>query len=109
MSIQNIYFIDIETVPYSKGPNQMMEDLFVLKSGKGYYESGLSIDEYWSNNAALYAEFCKIVSISIGKQQATKFYVKTIVGKDEKIILQKFSEAMEKAIYICAHVHLTRT
>lgn len=130
MSINQIYFIDIETVPQYGGndvpdtyqANVKFENehfnLFKKKFPDALVPLGpggstwLFRDAYM-NNAGLYAEFGKIVCVSIGKMHSVtpegggkpenKFFIKTIASRDEKDVLIQIAEALEKATILCAH------
>lgn len=105
------YFIDIETVPENNGEGRATS-LFQKKfEGQLRRDVGLAegkiTDSAWmefhDKNAALYAEFGKIVAISVGAMSKGKFYVKSYVGSNEKEILGKFGEAIKLATSLCAH------
>lgn len=119
MSLLNTFFIDIETVPISKysDTDYSKLELFCKKfkvdiddivdySGDFDAETAefdLAAKKVYKEKASLTAEFGKVVCISIGKVQGTKLYVKTICGDDEITILNAFSQAIEKAVVLCAH------
>ena len=114
MSLQNILFIDIETVPIAETYYGVDEDLRNLFSKKFKTEiealpnnsigdvSEL-MNHFWMSKAGLYAEFAKVVCISIGKLQGDKFYVKAITGIKEKTILETARETLLKAAILCGH------
>lgn len=114
IELRGIHFIDIETVPVVNDYPMAQElgMIFNKKFGKELDELpltpaiGLTYDtqnKFWGSKAGLYAEFGKIVCVSIGKMQATKFYIKTICSRDEKTLLTQLSEQLSKVNVLCAH------
>lgn len=114
MSLQNITFIDIETVPeYSKNNLDERADgefyevplLFEKKFIRQIEESAETGIDFYHKTAGLYAEFGKVVCVSIGKigEKTSKFYIKTMVGKDEKKILTDFALALNNTFILCGH------
>lgn len=113
--LNEIWFLDIETVPIFRNPDfeshKSMWDIFTKRFE---YDSGLKPfikDQYWldyyNNKAAMYAEFGKVICISLGKILNDKLYVKTISGTNEKKVLEEFKDAITKpgqeAKVLCAH------
>jgi len=104
--IQNICFLDIETIPainITLGediPNEIY-GLFEKKFRKDLQDQGIA--ELYREKAGLYAEFGKVVCVSIGKMQATKFFIKTMTNRDEKKLLIELAEAISKFPILCAH------
>jgi len=96
--MQNFFFIDIETVPQHKNYAALAEDKAAhklwAKRFKYKMEKTELIDDVFNDNG-LYAEFCKIVSVSVGVLVGSKFYLKTFVSKDEKWILNKLKSALQ--------------
>lgn len=111
--IEKVLFLDIETVPQSESFAKLspkMQDLFKMRFSKEVadIESGTAdkrtpdIESLYALKGSLYAEFAKIVCISVGVIDKSKevYELKTmsITGPDDKSIL---SEVMTKvkAIY----------
>jgi 3'-5' exonuclease len=94
-AINNVCFIDIETVPQSQYMPLDNNKLFKHKFKKAY-EAGGNWEEIWTEKASLHAEFGKVVSVSIGRMMSTKFYIRTITSRHENEILTKFAESLEK-------------
>ncbi len=105
-----VYFVDIETVREKKSFAELSEvkkALYQKRFGHLFID-GLTVFEHYEENAAFYAEFSKIVCISVGKitrtkDQGVKLYIKTITGRHDKIILEQFKEAIQSATVLCAH------
>lgn len=115
LKIQDIIFLDIETVPKSLDFNQLdlyEQELWEEKKGKHRTEE-ITKEEYYFNNAAIFAEFGKIVCISVGWTAADGmfhgFELTSFAGDDEGKILNDFSfflkkqSAMNKNLALCGH------
>lgn len=113
--INNILFLDIETVPqypaYTDLPDEWKK-LWDLKSNSliRYHEGETNESLY--PRAGIYAEFGRIVCISCGVVQGSgeqrKIIIKSFAGDDEKKLLQQFIEMLSKWAggdpkYLCAH------
>lgn len=116
MSLRTIHFLDIESVPqFENIPDNELGDLFrhrfryeieKLQQDARQMVSTSDIDfanAIWKQKAGLFAEFGKVVCGSVGKMQETKFYVKTVIDKDEKVVLRGIAAALEKAVKIGGH------
>lgn len=117
INIYNLIFIDIETVPQFSSHEQLspvMKELWALK------HSTLKIDketpeEGYLKRAGVYAEFAKIVCISIGffyldkKENKRVFRVKSTANDDEKKMLEDFLKLIERSFndpeifHFCGH------
>ncbi len=113
--LNNILFLDIETVPQYPAYNSVPEDWKALWSKKA--ESLLrnredeSVESIY-NRAGIYAEFGKIICVSCGIIQGNtdskRLSLKSFYGDDEKMLLQQFAEMLKKwavdnSRYLCAH------
>lgn len=112
--LENVLFLDIETVPVTQDYgmlNEHMQELWdkkvaiPVKNGEGLPE------ELW-DRGGLYAEFGKIVCISAGifsgLEEPRRFRIKSFAGDDEAAILTSFSRLIEKfrpgrELNLCAH------
>jgi len=115
INIENILFLDIETVPQYPDFQQLDEitqQLWEQKSAS-LCKDGQTPDGIYER-AGIYAEFGKIICISVGfvhytadKQLA--FRLKSCFGDDEPELLKEFSEvinrfAMQRSnMFLCAH------
>jgi 3'-5' exonuclease len=86
-------FIDIETVPetndystYNKAPQR--EEKYSNDKGD------LSFEEWYKKRSSLYAEFAKIVCISIGRETESGFKTSSLFGDNEKELLTKFNSVI---------------
>lgn len=98
-----MYFIDIEVVPQEQYLVGEMVDLFKKRFRYQWEKPDAKWEDIHQENAAMHAEFGKIVCLSIGKLHDGKFYIKTFASKFEEHLLIKAGEAIAKATMICGH------
>lgn len=111
----NLLFIDIETVPvqlWAEGESEI-ELLFWKKFKnqiKVYYNladgepSHEQCGEWWKNNAALYAEFGKVVCVCVGRiDKEHNLLIKTLCGRFEIPLLTELTGIIDKAGGLVAH------
>lgn len=99
--MQNIYFIDIETVP---GTEHLIDGLFPLYFKRFSHLMGdVTTNEHYEKNAGMFAEFGKVISVSIGFLTGDEFRVKTITGVHEMPILEKLAEVLSKVKTLAGH------
>lgn len=112
--LTDILFLDIETVPEYPSFDDMPEPMQGLWEKKSSYfrgEDEAAFDVY--NRAGIYAEFGKVVCISVGMvnnmQGEQILRLKSFFSKDEKALLNEFIdlvtklEQTRKNIFLCAH------
>lgn len=110
--LQNILFLDIETVPQSEFFNDLPEDAQQLFADKTQYQrkDDLTPEEFY-NRAGIWAEFGKIICISVGyftiKNAERQFRTKSIIG-EEKQLLEEFNDLVKThfsnpAFVFCGH------
>ncbi|MBK6989672.1 MAG: 3'-5' exonuclease [Bacteroidetes bacterium] len=107
--IQNILFIDIETVPqhpeYSRVPERMKK--LWDKKCENFKEDKMPYEFY--ERAGIYSEFGKIVCICCGYFNDQQIFVEEeFYGHDEKAILLSFKNLISNKFYLnnkvlCAH------
>lgn len=115
LPLNSILFLDIETVPQHDGHEKLPEEWKALWQLKASYiirnKEGETAESVYPR-AGIYAEFGKIVCISCGVLQSNgsdkKLVVKSFCGDDEKILLQEFSDMLnrwsaDEQKYLCAH------
>lgn len=114
-SLQNILFLDIETVPQYPVYAQMPEEwkqLWDTKSSFLLRNKEEETSETVYPRAGIYAEFGKIICISCGVIQGSgeqkKLSLKSFAGDNEAVILQAFAAMLKKwsaneAKYLCGH------
>jgi 3'-5' exonuclease len=113
IQIENMVFLDIETVPQTAAFNDLPETTQKLWEKKSAFirsEEQTASDVY--QRAGIYAEFGKIICISVGlvysEEGQKKVRLKSFAGKDEHQILVDFGILLKalsskKNYSLCAH------
>jgi DNA polymerase elongation subunit (family B) len=113
IDIRDIVFLDIETVPQLQTFEELpvkYQELWEKKSAQ-FRNTGQDASQAYER-AGIYAEFGKIVCISVGiftkENDPAGFRIKSYSGDDEKEILIGFSEMLKKYsngrnLFLCAH------
>lgn len=112
IKLQNILFLDIETVPETATYEELPAEKQLLWEEKTQYQRK---DEYtpedFYDRAGIWAEFGKIVCISVGffsfKAGERKFRITTFCGQEEQL-LKEFSALLDSHFHenhhlLCAH------
>jgi DNA polymerase elongation subunit (family B) len=111
IKIDNILFVDIETVPMAPDFESLPENMQRLWEKKAAYliagddtKTASSVYE----RAGIYAEFGKIVCISCGFIMGSNFRIKSFYGDDERELLTGFASLLSRSYsstkyYLCAH------
>jgi len=114
LRLEEVLFLDIETVPQQSDFNELDEDLKQLWTDKSKYSrerNGTTLEESYSE-AGIYAEFGKIVCISVGyfalRMNERVLRVTSFYGHDEYKLLADFTELLETRMnhpfrMLCAH------
>ena len=98
--VEDVMFMDIETVPQASSMNDLdpaMQSLWDKKS-KLFRNSDQSAEEVYER-AGIYAEFGRIICISVGfikEKDPVSFRLKSFYGEDEKTLLSEFSGMLSK-------------
>ena len=114
--LENVLILDIETVPGIEDYEQMddaFKQLWEQKVGRWRKEEELPATHYF-DNAAIYAEFGKVVCISVGFFVANSngewgLRIKSFFGDDERKVLTDFADLLNQHFgttnkhYICGH------
>ena len=110
INIERILFLDIETVPLYSDYNQLDEKFKALWDKKASYliKNEGDTPESIYERAGIYAEFGKIVCISVGFFRDNMFRIKSFYGEDESKFLSDFINLLEKyysfkQYLLCAH------
>lgn len=110
--LENVLCLDIETVPQYKSYDECPDELKGLwaKKANQLRKHEMESDEILYKRAGIYAEFGKIICISIGIVQFTnhfrKFNLKSFFNIDEVMLLKEFKEfvnELEINTILCAH------
>ena len=111
--LENILFLDIETVPEEEKFTQLSEKKQELFAGKTAYQrekNEVSPEDFYER-AGIWAEFGKIVCISVGffntRGSDRNFRLKSFHG-EENVILTEFKHLLEDYFFkpqhlLCAH------
>lgn len=107
--LQKIMFLDIETVPQTANISENSEELahlwedkfrLIQKRMPEKYTDETTPDESYANSAGIYAEFGRIVCISVGfiyyKGHEMCIRTKSFAGDNEKLILEDFVQLITK-------------
>ncbi len=111
--LQQILFLDIETVPMAERFEDLPEHyrkLWIKKANNLGGGEEMTVEDKFER-AGIYAEFGKIVCISVGmfhpKEGTLHFRLKSFYGEDEKKVLEDFIALLngmrDKDLYLCAH------
>lgn len=113
IQLQNILFLDIETVPQFASFEELdpvSQRLFEKKTAYQRKDGASAVDFY--ERAGIWAEFGKIVCISVAFLQCPEgkpgFVSKSFFGHDEKLLLQQFKSLVQRRFdkkhhLLCAH------
>lgn len=111
--LRNILFLDIETVPeYAnwKDVPSVTKELFKLKTQ--YQRKNEHTPEEFYEKAGIWAEFGKVICISVGyfiaEKTDSKFQIISFAGKEERTILLNFKTFIQTHFHhknkvLCAH------
>jgi len=107
--LHKIMFLDIETVPKTSDFSQLSEELSHIWEDKfktihkrmpEKYTEDTTAAEAYNTSAGIYAEFGKIVCISVGfmhlQNNEMHFRTKSFAGDDEKELLLDFTKLISK-------------
>ena len=116
INIENILFLDIETVPMTAEYNQLPDNFkkhWDKKCGQLIrFDRTLNEDQKLPENmferAGIYAEFGKIICVSTGIVNNQTLRLKSFSSENETQLLVEFAELLNKANekriqYLCAH------
>ncbi len=110
---KQILFLDIETVPQTENYDEMPEELRTLWDKKSAYwqQEGETGEDHF-DRAGIYAEFGKIVCISVGviffRNGKRGLRIKSFYGHNEKEFLTEFANMCNQNFntahhYLCGH------
>lgn len=111
LKLNNVFVIDVETVPLTENFEELSPQLQRLWEQKSFYQrkDGQTVSEFYER-AGIWAEFGKIVCISVGiyhlKRKQIHLRVRSFAHDDERIILKQFINLVNrysKNLQLCAH------
>ncbi|HLO92590.1 MAG TPA: 3'-5' exonuclease [Lentimicrobium sp.] len=107
---ENVLFLDIETVSQKKKYEELPENFKTLWDHKAQF---LKKNEFETPNvvyerAGIYAEFGKIICLSVGFFNGKQLRIKSFAGDDEYKLLEDFANLLNKSFnkaesLLCAH------
>ena len=107
--LEKVVFLDIETVPQKQSFEELeaVEQQFWTKKASQISKKEEPPAELYQR-AGIYAEFGKIVCISVGKvapKEPSIFILQSFLEDDERLLLQKFKKFLESNSnhLLCAH------
>jgi 3'-5' exonuclease len=111
MKTNNILFIDIETVSQFKSFDEAPKDIqniWAKKYEKNEYLNTLNLSDSYESKAAIFAEYGKIICISIGyyNKANDEYRVKSFANDDEIKLLEDFKGfclQLTKNYVFCGH------
>lgn len=113
LNIENVLFLDIETVSQYPDYNDLPEDIrkfwnHKAESLKNIRNEKAEDPEVLYGKAGIYAEFGKIICISAGFIRKEQLRIKSFAGDDERELLSNFSLLLQKNFnssdhLLCAH------
>ncbi len=112
MNMNNILFLDIETVPFYPDYETMPEKMRLLWDKKAtrlkQWESEVKDPAGLYDRAGIYAEFGKVICISAGVVIDHHVRIKSFAGDDEYELLSSFADLLNEKFseddkYLCAH------
>jgi uncharacterized protein YprB with RNaseH-like and TPR domain len=113
IKIEDVLFLDIETVPLAPSTDKLEEQMQMLWDKKSkFFRSQEQTAEEVYERAGIYAEFGKIICISVGfirDKNPFSFRLKSFYNADEKSLLTEFSGMLlkfcstKKEAILCAH------
>ncbi|MBT8295003.1 MAG: 3'-5' exonuclease [Gramella sp.] len=112
LNLENILFLDIETVPEFRDYAEMSEEKKLLWGEKSKYQrkDDFTPEEFYER-AGIWSEFGKIVCISVGffsfRNNSRNFRLTSFKGEEEKL-LRDFTALLEEYFFqpyhlLCAH------
>lgn len=100
IAVENLFFIDIETVSCSENYELLTDEwkeLWTEKINKALPDN-TTPEEYYPRRAGIMAEFAKVVCISFGyiktENGKSQLRIKSFYSEDEKEILEKFIDTV---------------
>lgn len=114
IKLQNILFLDVETVPMAPAFSELPEHFQELWAEKTKWQrkDEYSAEEFYGIKAGVMAEFAKAVCVSVGyifeHNGENHFRLKSFYGDDEKVLLSDFATLLNEKFnttnhYLCAH------
>lgn len=107
IKLQNILFLDVETAPLVYKYSDLDETIRKFWDNKFRYQQAESPENQYKK-AGIYAEFAKVICISVGFFNDQNFRIKSFYNDSEKELLEDFAKLLKthyntKEHLLCAH------
>jgi uncharacterized protein YprB with RNaseH-like and TPR domain len=107
LKLSNILFLDVETVPVVYNYNDLQPELKKLWDSKFRFQAAETPEAHYKK-AGIFAEYAKVICISVGFFNEKTFRIKSFYGHDEKQVLKDFASLLNthynrKDHLLCAH------
>ena len=107
LKFQNILFLDVETAPLVYKYSDLDETIRKFWDNKFRYQQAESPESQYKK-AGIYAEFAKVICISVGFFNDQNFRIKSFYNDSEKELLEDFAKLLKthyntKEHLLCAH------
>ena len=107
IKLSNILFLDVETVPIVYEYKNLDPEMKKLWDHKFRFQTTETAETHYKK-AGIFAEYAKVICISVGFFNEKTFRIKSFFGDDEKKLLKEFTELLNKHYnrkdhLLCAH------
>jgi 3'-5' exonuclease len=107
VKLEKVLFLDVETVPLVYQYSDLDPNLRQLWDAKFRFQKDVEAEVHYKK-AGIFAEFSKVVCISVGLFSGGDFRIKSFFGDDEKELLEDFVTLLKKHYntqehLLCAH------
>jgi uncharacterized protein YprB with RNaseH-like and TPR domain len=107
LKLSNILFLDVETVPVVYNYKDLEPEMKKLWDGKFRFQTTETPETHYKK-AGIFAEYAKVICISVGFFNDKTFRIKSFYGHDEKQVLKDFAALLNthynrKDHLLCAH------
>jgi predicted PolB exonuclease-like 3'-5' exonuclease len=101
--IENILFLDIETVPVTYKYSDLDKTTRELWDRKWQFFKETPPEKHYEK-AGIFAEFAKVVCIGVGYYNKKKFRIKSFTSENETEILKEFAILLEQHFNTASHL-----
>ena len=107
IKLSNILFLDVETAPIVYEYKNLDPEMKKLWDHKFRFQTTETAETHYKK-AGIFAEYAKVICISVGFFNGKTFRIKSFFGDDEKKLLKEFTELLNKHYnrkdhLLCAH------
>jgi uncharacterized protein YprB with RNaseH-like and TPR domain len=107
LKLSNILFLDVETAPVVYNYNDLQPELKKLWDSKFRFQTTETPEAHYKK-AGIFAEYAKVICISVGFFNEKTFRIKSFYEHDEKQVLKDFASLLNthynrKDHLLCAH------